>query len=490
MVSYGDHKSVTYSVPSKAMCFLSRSSRHDELMAEVHTAMNTSEDDTKLTLFGRYPSMIPGGQVLFVSVPLTDNKSWLWFLGATSVFQPVHVYVVAENISNGSSVQENQRVVQGGPLLKRCANGVGSSRLDANDNTLGVEGKNRANAVDEERVRKIRRVLPVNPLPEHNTRKARSSHALNGGNAAATAARDEQKKRRLEVILSQLTPRNSMRVLEQVKDVNIDSAECLAALAQIAYNKAVMDPAFCEMLVDNITPLDNMLPAYFMDNKVFNFTSCLSDCCRKELQRGKGDVAFAVHDDWIRKKSKLGNVELIGELYMKKLVEEGIVHSCIKKILWEYENPDEADIEVLCNLMYRVGESMDNPEVNKPTDMDMYFEEISRLSKHPNLSSKLKNILVDLVDLRKNKWQHKPAYPSHLTLNIKVMDFGGLQPKFTLKVKSSDTIYDIKEMIKAKEGFLMCKQWLYYNVVKLADNYTVAHYNLQNNCTIQVHNMH
>ncbi|VFQ82666.1 unnamed protein product [Cuscuta campestris] len=300
-------------------------------MAEVHTAMNTSEDDTKLTLFGRYPSMLPGGQVLFVSVPLTDNKSWLWFLEATSVFQPVHVYVVAENISNGSSVQENQRVVQGGPLLKRCANGGGCSRLGANDNTLDVEGENRANAVDEERVRKIRRVLPVNPLPKHNTRKASSSHddedALNGGNAAATAARDEQKKRRLEVILSQLTPRNSMRVLEQVKDVNIDSAECLAALAEIACSKAVMDPAFCEMLVDNFTPLYKMLPVYFKDNKVFNFTSCLLDCCRKELQRGKGDVAFAVHDEWRRKKSKLGNVEFIGKLYMKKLVEEGIVHS-------------------------------------------------------------------------------------------------------------------------------------------------------------------
>ncbi|VFQ85798.1 unnamed protein product [Cuscuta campestris] len=90
--------SVDYSEPPKTMCFLSRShSSFIEMLGEVRAAMDADDEDvdTSLSLFGKYPTTVPGGKVVFVSIPLTDNPSWKWFLEANAVPQPVHVYVVA-----------------------------------------------------------------------------------------------------------------------------------------------------------------------------------------------------------------------------------------------------------------------------------------------------------------------------------------------------------------------------------------------------------
>ncbi|VFQ85802.1 unnamed protein product [Cuscuta campestris] len=89
--------SADYSEPPKTMCFVSRGSSHDELVREVRFAMNADddEDDTKsLTLFGKHQTTLSGGKLMFVSVPLTDDRSWKWFLEANTVSEPVHVYAV------------------------------------------------------------------------------------------------------------------------------------------------------------------------------------------------------------------------------------------------------------------------------------------------------------------------------------------------------------------------------------------------------------
>lgn len=91
--------SVDYSEPPKTMCFFSRSRiSHNWLMGKVHDAMDADgeeEEGRNLTLFGKYPTTVPGGKVVFVSIPLTDNPSLKWFLEANAGPQPLHVYAVA-----------------------------------------------------------------------------------------------------------------------------------------------------------------------------------------------------------------------------------------------------------------------------------------------------------------------------------------------------------------------------------------------------------
>ncbi|CAH9105051.1 unnamed protein product [Cuscuta epithymum] len=103
--------SVDYSEPPKTMCFLSgRGNRYEELVGKVHTAMNGDDGDTMFDLFGKYPTTLPGGKVLFVSIPLTDDQSLEWFLNVAALSQPVHVYAVAAPKRNDEPADDLRQV--------------------------------------------------------------------------------------------------------------------------------------------------------------------------------------------------------------------------------------------------------------------------------------------------------------------------------------------------------------------------------------------
>ncbi|RAL50680.1 hypothetical protein DM860_015827 [Cuscuta australis] len=92
--------SVDYSEQSKTMCFLSRRSGHKGVVEEVLAAMNSrGVKATSLdALFGKYPKTVPGGKVVCDAIPLTDDRSWNWFLqGALASCNRdlVHLYAVA-----------------------------------------------------------------------------------------------------------------------------------------------------------------------------------------------------------------------------------------------------------------------------------------------------------------------------------------------------------------------------------------------------------
>jgi translation initiation factor 4G len=85
------------------------------------------------------------------------------------------------------------------------------------------------------------------------------------------------------------------------------------------------------------------------------------------------------------------------------MLTERIMHECINKLLGEYQNPDEEDLEALCKLMSTIGEMIDHPR--SKVHMDIYFDLIQKLSANSKLSSRIRFILEDVIDLRKNKWR-------------------------------------------------------------------------------------
>ncbi|KAJ0430257.1 putative MIF4G-like, type 3, initiation factor eIF-4 gamma, MA3, MIF4G-like domain superfamily [Helianthus annuus] len=105
----------------------------------------------------------------------------------------------------------------------------------------------------------------------------------------------------------------------------------------------------------------------------------------------------------------LGNIRLIGELYKKRMLTERIMHECIKKLLGinQNQNPnlDEENIEALCKLMSTIGEMIDHSKAKE--HMDYYFDLMLKLSNNMTLSSRVRFMLKDAIDLRKNKWQQR-----------------------------------------------------------------------------------
>ncbi|XP_021867544.1 eukaryotic translation initiation factor 4G isoform X3 [Spinacia oleracea] len=232
---------------------------------------------------------------------------------------------------------------------------------------------------------------------------------------------EQAKQRRLKAILNKLTPQNFEKLFEQVKQVNIDNAVTLTGVISQIFDKALTEPTFCEMYANFCSHLASELPDLSVYNEKITFKRLLLNKCQEEFERGEREEEEANKDDGEseikqteeereRKRLKarrlmLGNIRLIGELYKKRMLTERIMHECIKKLLGQYQNADEENIEALCKLMSTIGEMIDHPRAKE--HMDAYFEIMGQLSNNMKHSSRVRFMLKDAIDLRKNKWQQR-----------------------------------------------------------------------------------
>ncbi|KAK8944733.1 Eukaryotic translation initiation factor 4G [Platanthera zijinensis] len=232
---------------------------------------------------------------------------------------------------------------------------------------------------------------------------------------------EEKKQRRLKAILNKLTPQNFDKLLDQVKEVNIDNTVTLNGVISQIFDKALTEPTFCEMYADFCLHLATALPDFVEENEKITFRRLLLNKCQEEFERGEREQAEADRADEegeiqqtedereekrIRARRRmLGNIRFIGELYKKKMLTDRIMHECMKTLLGQYQNPDEENIEALCKLMSTIGAMIDHIEAKK--HMDAYFDRITMLSTNQKLSSRLRFMLKDTIDLRKNKWRQR-----------------------------------------------------------------------------------
>ncbi|GAA6041001.1 hypothetical protein JCM8097_000533 [Rhodosporidiobolus ruineniae] len=115
------------------------------------------------------------------------------------------------------------------------------------------------------------------------------------------------------------------------------------------------------------------------------------------------------------KRRGLGLVRFIGELYRLQMLTERIMHECIKKLLANTENPEEEDVESLCRLLTTVGKGLDNPKAKQ--HMDVYFLRMNTIANSPKVSSRVRFMILDVVDLRAAKWVSKQAAAGPKTIS-------------------------------------------------------------------------
>nr|XP_039257067.1 eukaryotic translation initiation factor 4 gamma 2-like isoform X1 [Styela clava] len=103
----------------------------------------------------------------------------------------------------------------------------------------------------------------------------------------------------------------------------------------------------------------------------------------------------------------LGNIKFIGELYSLGILQESIMHKCIKQLINKKKKgtlDDMAeDLECLSQIMTTCGKRLDHPKAKSL--MDQYFERMEVLRrKHTELPSRIRFKLQDVAELRGNNW--------------------------------------------------------------------------------------
>ncbi|XP_032659811.1 eukaryotic translation initiation factor 4 gamma 1 isoform X10 [Chelonoidis abingdonii] len=229
--------------------------------------------------------------------------------------------------------------------------------------------------------------------------------------------------RRVRSILNKLTPQMFQQLMKQVTELSIDTEERLKGVIDLIFEKAISEPNFSVAYANMCRCLMGLkVPTTDKPAVTVNFRKLLLNRCQKEFEKDKDDDEIfekkqkemddaAAPEEKARLKEELddardkarrrslGNIKFIGELFKLKMLTEAIMHDCVVKLL---KNHDEESLECLCRLLTTIGKDLDF-EKAKPR-MDQYFNQMDKIIKEKKTSSRIRFMLQDVIDLRRNSW--------------------------------------------------------------------------------------
>ncbi|KIO10555.1 hypothetical protein M404DRAFT_129837 [Pisolithus tinctorius Marx 270] len=262
--------------------------------------------------------------------------------------------------------------------------------------------------------------------------------------------------RNVKSLLNKLTMENFDSISDQIvawanKSENEKDGRTLIQVIRIVYEKAVDDAdrsemyaRLCRKMMETISPKLQDDGIKSTDREPITggllFRKHLLNQCQEDFERGwvgmkataraaaveasdeetiksAGEGELYSDEDYVTQQAKrqsLGLIKFIGELFKVQILTERIMHECVKKLLGNVENPEEEEIESLCQLFKTIGQLLDVPKAR--AHMDVYFQRMSELCKNPNVSPRMQFMLQDVIELRNRKWQPRNAVNAPTTL--------------------------------------------------------------------------
>ncbi|CAI2177069.1 4047_t:CDS:10 [Funneliformis geosporum] len=258
-------------------------------------------------------------------------------------------------------------------------------------------------------------------------------------------------QRKVKALLNKLTLEKFDSISDQIIDYANKSRDerdgrILKEVIRLIFEKSCDEPNFCAMYAQLCRKMMERVDPVIVDENVKNtegkfvqggtlFRKYLLNRCQEDFEKGwkvnvpvpaneKGEPDLMSDEYYAAAKAKrhgLGLIRFIGELFKLNMLTERIMHECIKKLLTFQGIPEEEEMESLCKLMNTVGEQLDHangrtnqPDHGKTTQlddtkakqaMDSYFNRMEDISKNPNMTSRIKFMLMDVIDLRSNSWK-------------------------------------------------------------------------------------
>lgn len=203
--------------------------------------------------------------------------------------------------------------------------------------------------------------------------------------------------------LNKMSPANFDRLSEKFLDIakkDDDLSGILKILINKIFEQALHQPSFCHIYA-------NLCQIIHRNMK--SFRRYLLMKCQDEFERDDETPDLEGEELTIyqfkSKKRTLGNIKFIGELYKNDILVEPVMYECLNRLLRKQtpENPDEENIEALCDLMVNIGSSLDT-EKNQEK-IDNYFDDLRNIQKGGKVTARIRFMIEDLYDLRNNHWK-------------------------------------------------------------------------------------
>ncbi|KAH8376035.1 hypothetical protein KR093_010532, partial [Drosophila rubida] len=276
----------------------------------------------------------------------------------------------------------------------------------------------------------------------HNKQDHRNDS--NDDNSKINHEKDEL-VRRVRGILNKLTPERFDTLVEEIIKLKIDTPDKMDEVIVLVFEKAIDEPNFsvsyarlCHRLISEVKARDERMESgtktnlqhfrnALLDKTEREFTQNVSQSTAKEMklqpivdkikkcqdsnEKAELEALLEEEERKIRRRSG-GTVRFIGELFKISMLTGKIIYSCIDTLL----NPLSEDmLECLCKLLTTVGAKFEQTPVNSKVPGRCYSLEksISQMQAIASktekdgakVSSRVRFMLQDVIDLRKNKWQ-------------------------------------------------------------------------------------
>ncbi|KAM0274434.1 hypothetical protein ACHAQH_007842 [Verticillium albo-atrum] len=346
-----------------------------------------------------------------------------------------------------------------GPPISRNAS---SSNINPSNSRRGPGGSQRGNSRRDNFGPKEAQAAKTMPLTQGQELKPITVSAsgwkptsLGKGPAAAPTGNmdPEMVQRKVKAALNKMTPEKFDKIADQILTIvaqskNESDGRTLRQVIQLTFEKATdeahwasMYAKFCKRMLDTMSHEIRDENLKDKNGEVVSggalFRKYLLNRCQEEFERGwkvnipakpeeaesdaqvSAEAAMLSDEYYIAAAAKrrgLGLVQFIGELYKLGMLTERIMHACVKKLVDYETTPEEAEIESLCKLLRTIGANLDASPKGKSI-MDAYFDRIQNVVNMPDLPSRLKFMLMDVVDMRKSGWATKEANKGPKTLD-------------------------------------------------------------------------
>lgn len=293
--------------------------------------------------------------------------------------------------------------------------------------------------------------LRLDPLAVSKTGWKPSSIGQKGGASENSGLMDPSTvQRKVKAALNKMTPENFEKIADQILAIAAQSKEesdgrTLRQVIQLTFEKATdeshwaqMYARFCKRMLETMSPEIRDENIKDKNGQVVSggalFRKYLLNRCQEDFERGwktdlpeapegsdkKAQEAALLSDEYYKaaaaKRRGLGLVHFIGELFKLGMLTERIMHECVRKLVDFQGTPDEAEVESLSKLLRTIGAHLDATDKGRPM-MDVYFGRIQVMMDLVDLPSRLKFMLMDVVDLRDKGWMSKDANKGPKTLD-------------------------------------------------------------------------
>ncbi|KAK4291305.1 hypothetical protein Pmani_035858 [Petrolisthes manimaculis] len=104
------------------------------------------------------------------------------------------------------------------------------------------------------------------------------------------------------------------------------------------------------------------------------------------------------------RKLSVGNIKFVGELYHQQMLTSPIMMRIIRKLL---EKDDEESLECLCKLLTTCGQTLEiqcRTQAKAMSNWNRHLKTLERIMNGKQTSSRLKFLMMDVLDLRRNNW--------------------------------------------------------------------------------------